>query len=69
MYLGLKHMAVVLACMGGLVAATGIAVADDASGPVTFTKDVLPILQQNCQECHRPSGPNHSGMVAPMSFM
>src|ERR1041385_4250830 len=29
----------------------------------TFNKDVLPILQQNCQECHRP------GAIAPMSLM
>ena len=29
----------------------------------TFNKDVLPILQQNCQECHRP------GAIAPMSFI
>jgi len=29
----------------------------------TFNKDVLPILQKNCQMCHRP------GEVAPMSFM
>jgi mono/diheme cytochrome c family protein len=29
----------------------------------TFNRDVLPILQQNCQECHRP------GAIAPMSFM
>ena len=36
---------------------------------VTFTKDILPILQENCQDCHRPSGRNMSGMVAPMSFM
>jgi mono/diheme cytochrome c family protein len=36
-----------------------------AAGPTapTFNKDVLPILQQNCQECHRP------GAIAPMSFM
>lgn len=39
-----------------------------AEGPVTFTKDVLPILQENCQECHRASGLNLSGMVAPMSL-
>ena len=25
-----------------------------AATPVTFNKDVLPILQQNCQQCHRP---------------
>jgi hypothetical protein len=29
----------------------------------SFNKDVLPILQKNCQECHRP------GAIAPMSFM
>jgi hypothetical protein len=30
---------------------------------VTFNRDVLPILQKQCQECHRP------GEVAPMSFV
>lgn len=35
----------------------------------TFYKDVLPILQENCQECHRPAGSNFGGMVAPMSLM
>jgi hypothetical protein len=35
----------------------------DQSAPVTFNKDVLPILQKNCQTCHRP------GEVAPMSFL
>src|SRR5207253_4925250 len=30
---------------------------------VTFNKDVLPILQKNCQSCHRP------GQIAPMSFL
>ena len=39
---------------------------DTPSGRVTFYKDVLPLLQENCQECHRPSGANFSGMVAPM---
>src|SRR6266498_1310731 len=33
------------------------------SSSVTFNKDVLPILQKNCQSCHRP------GEVAPMSFL
>lgn len=41
----------------------------DITDPVTFTKDILPILQENCQTCHRASGANLSGMVAPMSFM
>jgi hypothetical protein len=34
-----------------------------SAAPVTFTKDVLPILQKNCQSCHRP------GEVAPMSLL
>ena len=29
----------------------------------TFNKDVLPILQKNCQGCHRP------GEMAPMSLL
>jgi len=40
-----------------------------ADGQVTFTKDVLPILQEKCQFCHRPGGDNIAGMVAPMSLM
>ncbi|HEY7156903.1 MAG TPA: thioredoxin family protein [Gemmataceae bacterium] len=34
-----------------------------AEGTVTYTKHVAPILQANCQECHRP------GQVAPMSLL
>jgi hypothetical protein len=45
-----------------MVAAMGRA-AGPAPPPVTFEKDVLPILQRNCQSCHRP------GQVAPMSFL
>lgn len=33
-----------------------------ANGP-TFTKDIAPILQRSCQNCHRPNG------AAPMSLM
>jgi len=33
------------------------------SAAVTFTKDVAPILQRACQNCHRP------GQMAPMSLM
>ena len=34
-----------------------------ADTPVTFTKNVLPILQKNCQSCHRP------GQIAPMPLL
>src|SRR5262245_48048552 len=34
-----------------------------ASQPPTFTKDVVPILQEHCQTCHRPD------TFAPMSLL
>ncbi|HEY4364734.1 MAG TPA: hypothetical protein VGN17_27460 [Bryobacteraceae bacterium] len=34
-----------------------------ADKPVTFSKDIAPILQEKCQECHRPAS------LAPMSLM
>jgi len=37
------------------VAAGGVAVAAPAP-EVTFTRDIAPLLQQHCQECHRPGG-------------
>ncbi|MDX1382632.1 MAG: hypothetical protein R3190_03255 [Thermoanaerobaculia bacterium] len=40
-----------------------------ADGEPTFYRDVLPLLQENCQTCHRPSGDDLFGMVAPMSFL
>lgn len=43
--------------------------AADSRGKPTFYRDVLPIFQNRCQECHRPSAPNLSGMIAPMSLM
>src|ERR687885_2463061 len=33
------------------------------TAPVTFSKDVAPILQRACQNCHRP------GAIAPMSLL
>jgi len=39
------------------------AAATTGQSSVTFTRDVLPILQKNCQSCHRP------GQVAPMSLI
>ncbi len=44
-----------------LTSAAALLAAD--AGTVTFNKDVLPILQKNCQTCHRP------GQMAPMSFL
>jgi mono/diheme cytochrome c family protein len=47
----------------GFLMAIAAAAAPNNSTSVTFTRDVLPILQQNCQGCHRP------GEVAPMSLL
>src|SRR6266568_1544308 len=52
--------------LASLVAAT---VSPTAQAPatttdeVTFTKDIAPILQRSCQDCHRPDS------VAPMSLL
>src|SRR5215472_11747277 len=45
-----------------VVAATKAA-GTNIPGAITFNKDVAPILQKNCQSCHRP------GEAAPMSFL
>ena len=45
------------------LALAAVALTPDQPSAVTFTKDVLPILQKNCQSCHRP------GQVAPMSLL
>ena len=50
--------------LAGSVAAVLLMCAEaPAAGMVTFYKDVLPILERNCQTCHRP------GNIAPMSFL
>ena len=43
------------------IAAASLTIA--AAGDVTFNRDVLPILQKNCQVCHRP------GEIGPASFL
>ena len=50
--------------LAGLIGIAALA-APNSNSPVsvTFHRDVLPILQKNCQECHRP------GEVAPMSLL
>ena len=51
-----------IAVLGSLMCASRLAAADAVNAP-TFYKDVLPILQANCQTCHR------TGEVAPMSLL
>ncbi len=58
--------------VGGVAALAVAAIAPIAGADVpekpTFTKDVMPILQENCQTCHRPKPINMSGMTAPFAL-
>jgi hypothetical protein len=45
------------------VSLAAITLATVRPGAVTYYRDVLPILQEHCQSCHRP------GQLAPMSFL
>ncbi len=50
--------------VAGLVNPLAVSAQQAAAQPeVTFTKDIAPILQRSCQNCHRP------GQVAPMSLL
>jgi len=49
--------------LGASIAMSGLAMAADNAKPVTFSKDVAPILQAKCQECHQPNS------IAPMSLI
>jgi hypothetical protein len=47
----------------GLMMGARALAADVSTNAPTFHKDVLPILQRNCQNCHRP------GQIGPMSLL
>jgi len=55
----------VLRRLRGLVAVAGVVALSGtcAAETVTFYRDVLPVLQRNCQECHRP------GEIGPMPLL
>src|SRR5882672_6305694 len=54
-------MCVLAMCAG--VSARVPAATQESRSAVTFNKDVLPILQKNCQSCHRP------GQIGPMPLL
>src|SRR5215470_11837990 len=60
----MKRIVMCAMVAGGFVIASGPSMAAALSEkPVTFTKDIAPIFQAKCQECHR------KGSMAPMSLM
>jgi hypothetical protein len=63
--MGRKYVTVAGLTVAGLflVVFSMRAAASQQPTEVTFNKDILPILQKNCQSCHRP------GQIAPMSFL
>ena len=65
----MRYQLGVLSAVAVLALVTAGPVYAGAQGTVTYHEDVLPILQENCQSCHRPSGKNITGVVAPMSLM
>jgi hypothetical protein len=52
-----------IVALGVALAASAPAAADTPQKPVTFAKDVAPIFQVKCQECHQPNS------IAPMSLI
>ena len=52
-----------LLMVGAVLAVAVPGLAADAPRPVTFSKDVAPIFQAKCQECHQPNS------IAPMSLI
>ncbi len=58
-------LALLIVMMSAVTTAGAQTSADVAAtqGQVTFAKDVAPILQQKCQECHQPNS------IAPMSLI
>src|SRR5215472_4390458 len=62
--LGVRNLGVTTLGAAALAAfSIPLLAADLANGPITFTKDIAPILQAKCQNCHR------KGEMAPMSLV
>ena len=59
----LRKVALFFSAAVGVSAPFALQAQQAAAPEVTFTKDIAPILQRSCQNCHRPDG------VAPMSLV
>src|ERR1700677_287988 len=66
--LSLRNLGMSALAAGALVALSTPSVAaeltkDSTNRPITFTKDIAPIFQEKCQDCHR------KGSMAPMALV
>src|SRR5438874_1760974 len=59
----LRSLSLVAAMVGLALPGTLRSQTPDTRAAVTFSKDIAPILQRSCQECHHADG------VAPMSLI
>ena len=54
-----------VAVLAGLLAPLAVlAQSNAAPGDVTFSKDIVPILQRSCQECHRANGAGPMALIS-----
>src|SRR3954463_10591023 len=61
---GLRIAQTCMATLGVAITMSAVGkAADPTARPVTFTRDVAPILQEKCQQCHQPNS------IAPMSLI
>ncbi|HKB09426.1 MAG TPA: hypothetical protein VKD69_02190 [Vicinamibacterales bacterium] len=58
-----RSLRVLLAAIAPVLLSAAAFAAADGSRPVSFSKDVAPIFQAKCQECHQPDS------IAPMSLI
>ncbi len=54
---------IALAMFAAVAFTAPVTAQEDAPSEVTFSRDIAPILQRSCQQCHRPNG------VAPMALV
>ena len=59
----LRDFLVIVAVQVGLIVPIHAGVERTETEPVTFTRDITPVLQRSCISCHRP------GSIAPMSLV
>src|SRR5499427_5483189 len=61
--MNVRTVALAVVAAAGLATPFGLSAQQPAPADVTFSKDIAPILQRSCQNCHRADG------VAPMSLV